>query len=85
MDYAGPILFSIPTYQRKGPCSQGVPSLTNKDRGKGGIKNLILILGCQVALCVQKGMEILPTPPLVVHVFIEIFVVILYLSGQVQF
>ena len=82
---AGPILFPIPIYQRRGLCSQGITSLTVKDLGKEVIKylSLILILGHQVALGVQQGMEILPSPPLAV--FIEIFIVVLYLGGQLQF
>jgi len=53
-----------------------------------GIKyfSLILILGHHVALSIiQQGMEILPRLPLAVDVFIEIFIVVLYLRGRVQF
>ena len=45
----------------------------------------VLILGHHVALSVQQGMEILPSPPLAVDVFMELFIVVLYVSGQVQF
>ena len=59
---------------------------TIKDGGKEGIKylSLILILRHQVVLSVQQGMEILPSLPLAVDVFIEIFIVVLYPSGRVQ-
>ena len=86
MDHAGPILFPIRIYLHRCLFSQGLTSLTIKDWDKD-IKHLslILILGHHVSLSVQQGMEILPSRPLAVDVFIKIFIVFLYLSGQVQF
>ena len=85
--YAWPILFPIPIYQLKELCAQGVTSLIIKDQGKEGIKylSLILLLGHHVALGIQQEMEILPSPPLAIDVLIEMLIVVLYPSGQVQF
>ena len=56
-------------------------SLAIKDWGNEGIKylSLVLILGQQVALGIQEGMEILPSPPLAVDVFTEIFLFISFI------
>ena len=48
------------------------------------VKKFFLISNLNLPWCSLR-MQILPSPPLVADVFIEIFITVLYLSGQAQF